>query len=979
MTVSNTTPRSGPYIGDGIAVAFAYDFPVFDEDHIEVTRTSAAGVKTVLVLNVDYTLTGVGDLGGGSVVLSDALAVGESLEAIPSPPLTQEVDLVNQGAFFAEVIERAFDYAALRDQNLSARVEDLEDYETVASAAAATATAAAASTAADLVAVEALVEAISETVFDTIAFAVAGDNTVGPYTLPAVIPTAGSIFLHVDGVAKRVNVDFTYAGATVTMAAPVAPTSVIHGWIAAGLAVAAVSPGAVNAASINSGEAAGIKSALGIRRRDVNDYGTVGDGITSDQVAVTAARTAAGEGGEVYYPEGTYRLTSRVGVPQGRGVGPGMLTDGTITWPADRTRRRKRAFALRTDDGVTIDATGYCHLPSGIEADDGAFVVPYYAGSNHGQADDQGVAKLHAAGTTVFTINGNEASGGQVSMGGQGSRVQIVCEGDETGKNFTVSGIVNGVADTEVVAGVNASSATTTKRFTLVSAAQSDAPTAGRVSIGLFTVPSDLKVALSDDGGQTWNKITLGDGRTGWAARFYECVIVKNADGRLIVLAQYWDMVGSVIYRRWISDDNGRTWSAPKAVTFSGFAFTGTPYIYGNPKLGKDGGIRIAAYDSAAAFVLTSYDDGATWTRSATIAHPGGGQTYTEPGLLMHDDDEWVLILRLNGTTSAFKQFRTFDGGASWAAQGDTNLIVSGAYASPEGQSFIGPLDGRVTDAALITARPTTSTAPSNPGTISVMTAKAEDVMTSPTRWSRPYQLVSFLPATWVDTTVYAADTYVYDTSSKGTYRALVAHTASAALNRPGSGASWQTYWEYLPIRSGYPSAMIDEHTGQGGFVWAKELTYRTSAVMFNRLNLNRYVSRANGETYAFNPILVGDGGGAANVMSLQVGEYSRVADIVRLSFGMTITTLNATGNLSIQPDVAGSIPKPATNRDLGHLEISTRVAGITAGYMKSAPGEEKFNLQHESSTAISLITAAELGAAPITIIGSIVYRTEEY
>ena len=109
MTVSSENARSGPYLGNGATAFFAYDFRVLSDEHLRVTVVDAAGIETILVLASDYSVTGVGNAQGGSVVLTAPLATGLRLVITRDVPATQEVDLQNQGPFFAETIERAFD------------------------------------------------------------------------------------------------------------------------------------------------------------------------------------------------------------------------------------------------------------------------------------------------------------------------------------------------------------------------------------------------------------------------------------------------------------------------------------------------------------------------------------------------------------------------------------------------------------------------------------------------------------------------------------------------------------------------------------------------------------------------------------------------------------------------------------------------------------------------------------------------------
>lgn len=117
MTVSSETAKSGPYTGNGVTTVFAYGFRILDAGHIEVIRT-VAGTNTT-VSPSDYTVSGVGDLAGGNVTFAVAPLAGQTITIIRNAPFTQQTDLENQGAYYAETIEEALDLAAMRDQQMA--------------------------------------------------------------------------------------------------------------------------------------------------------------------------------------------------------------------------------------------------------------------------------------------------------------------------------------------------------------------------------------------------------------------------------------------------------------------------------------------------------------------------------------------------------------------------------------------------------------------------------------------------------------------------------------------------------------------------------------------------------------------------------------------------------------------------------------------------------------------------------------------
>lgn len=108
MTVSTEVDHND-YTGNGITISFPYTFRIFKKSDLVVQVVDLNENITELILDTDYTVTGAGGYSGGSVILSSPLAAGYQISISRELPVTQETDLRNQGKFFAEVHEDAFD------------------------------------------------------------------------------------------------------------------------------------------------------------------------------------------------------------------------------------------------------------------------------------------------------------------------------------------------------------------------------------------------------------------------------------------------------------------------------------------------------------------------------------------------------------------------------------------------------------------------------------------------------------------------------------------------------------------------------------------------------------------------------------------------------------------------------------------------------------------------------------------------------
>ncbi|HGN8793824.1 TPA: hypothetical protein ACK1ZR_003747 [Klebsiella michiganensis] len=108
MTVSTEVDHND-YTGNGVTTSFPYTFRIFTKTDLMVQVVDLNENITVLTLDTDYSVTGAGAYSGGSVVLPSPLENGWQISISRELPATQETDLRNQGKFFAEVHEDAFD------------------------------------------------------------------------------------------------------------------------------------------------------------------------------------------------------------------------------------------------------------------------------------------------------------------------------------------------------------------------------------------------------------------------------------------------------------------------------------------------------------------------------------------------------------------------------------------------------------------------------------------------------------------------------------------------------------------------------------------------------------------------------------------------------------------------------------------------------------------------------------------------------
>ncbi len=124
MTISTTTIKNS-YSGNGSTTTFNYTFKITDQDDIDVIIRSSTGVETTKTITTHYTVTGVGNASGGTVVFTSGNipASGETVVLRRSTPQTQGVDLIENDPLPANTLEDALDKATSISQELQEQVD----------------------------------------------------------------------------------------------------------------------------------------------------------------------------------------------------------------------------------------------------------------------------------------------------------------------------------------------------------------------------------------------------------------------------------------------------------------------------------------------------------------------------------------------------------------------------------------------------------------------------------------------------------------------------------------------------------------------------------------------------------------------------------------------------------------------------------------------------------------------------------------
>ena len=119
MTISTTTIKNS-FAGNNSTSAFTYTFKIAAASEMQVIIRSSAGVETIKTITTHYTVSGVGNSGGGTVTFTagNIPATGETVVLRRVTAQTQTMDLIDNDPMSAETIETAHDKSIALIQEL---------------------------------------------------------------------------------------------------------------------------------------------------------------------------------------------------------------------------------------------------------------------------------------------------------------------------------------------------------------------------------------------------------------------------------------------------------------------------------------------------------------------------------------------------------------------------------------------------------------------------------------------------------------------------------------------------------------------------------------------------------------------------------------------------------------------------------------------------------------------------------------------
>jgi hypothetical protein len=470
-------------------------------------------------------------------------------------------------------------------------------------------------------------------------------------------------------------------------------------------------------------------------------YGAVGDGITDDTNSLKAAFSAAGSLG-VVLGDGTYKVTTLLGYAECERRGKGVLVYGDNRWNFSTDNSAKSIAPNQYSNNVSVASSDYNHFPNAAEYN-GVIVVGMNHNKSHGQANNQAISLPQAVlSAGNLAINGRYASGGYVAVQAH-SRVTITSTADDRSRTFTITGFKNGKPVSFKMSGANASTATSlsSKRIDKITSVSVDAACAGEISVGLNFLPGNVELRYSTDRAKSFSSpIVVGDGLTDGKNLYYASSLGVTNDGLFVIIYTKLPIVerGYATMRR--ASRDGRLWSNEALVTYN-VKPTTTLGLYGEIKSTPSGKLLMATYSGSDNWVFVSNDNGLSWTGKLFAKGAAPSQGYNEVGIAVLDENNWILVSRIEYVVTALMQFKTTDGGTTFTKQGPINQPAGGGDVSPQLFTFYKNATQYV--GLMWMVRKSVSHPAPNENHIVAVATTADSALISPSTWSKAVKVVS--------------------------------------------------------------------------------------------------------------------------------------------------------------------------------------------------------------------------------------------
>ena len=311
MTVSALITRND-ITATASQTVFIYTFRVIE-------ATDMAVYQNGVLLSSGYTVTGVNNTTGGTVVLDVGASVGQIVSLVLAMPLDRTTNYQNSGKFLASNVNEDFDkiyIGAIQNENEGGRSLRLKDVEPP-------------TTGVDMTiplkddrkgkflafdsVTGAPVADSGSALYDSAAwnaYNFTGDGSTVAFTLGSNPNAENNTQVYIDGIYQQKD-GYSVSGAVLTFSVAPPNLSTIEVMVTTAMAVGATSSDLVSYTPAGTGAVATTVQTKLRESVSVKDFGAVGDGVTDDTAAIQAAiNYVASNGGVLTLPSGTYMSDS---------------------------------------------------------------------------------------------------------------------------------------------------------------------------------------------------------------------------------------------------------------------------------------------------------------------------------------------------------------------------------------------------------------------------------------------------------------------------------------------------------------------------------------------------------------------------------------------------------------------------------------------------------------------------------------------